>query len=151
MRNDFFPPANTPNQKEYTVCSKFIPFSPKELSYGDLIGSFPFTSSRGNKYLYILYNYDSNAILVHPLKTRQASEIAKVWQCLYDKLTKHGNEIKNFILDNEFSHDLRLALKKNKISFQLVPPNVHRRNAAERAIRTFKAHFLAGLTDKILI
>ena len=26
-----------------------------------------------------------------------------------------------------------------------MPPNVHRRNAAERAIRTFKAHFLAGL------
>ena len=27
-------------------------------------------------------------------------------------------------------------------SYQLVPPNVHRRNKAERAIRTFKAHFL---------
>ena len=26
--------------------------------------------------------------------------------------------------------------------YQLVPPNVHRRNLAERAIRTFKAHFL---------
>ena len=27
-------------------------------------------------------------------------------------------------------------------TYQLVPPNVHRRNIAERAIRTFKAHFL---------
>ena len=27
----------------------------------------------------------------------------------------------------------------------MVPPNIHRRNAAERAIRTFKAHFLSGL------
>ena len=36
------------------------------------------------------------------------------------------------------------------IDYQLVPPGVHRRNAAERAIRTFKNHFIAGLcsTDK---
>jgi hypothetical protein len=31
------------------------------------------------------------------------------------------------------------------IDYQLVPPKVHRRNAAERAIRTFKNHFIAGL------
>jgi hypothetical protein len=31
------------------------------------------------------------------------------------------------------------------VEYQLVPPHCHRRNAAERAIRTFKEHFLAGL------
>ena len=31
------------------------------------------------------------------------------------------------------------------MDYQLVPPDMHRRNAAERAIRTFKAHFLAIL------
>ena len=30
-------------------------------------------------------------------------------------------------------------------SYQLLPPNVHRRNEAERAIRTFKSHFMAIL------
>ena len=30
-------------------------------------------------------------------------------------------------------------------TYQLVPPNVHRKNIAEKAIRTFKAHFLAFL------
>ena len=92
-----------------------------------------------------MYDHDSNAILVHPLKTRQASEITQAWTNLHTKLSRHGHEIKHLILDNECSHDLRQAFKKNKIDFQLVPPNVHRRNAAERAIRTFKAHFLAGL------
>jgi hypothetical protein len=29
----------------------------------------------------------------------------------------------------------------------LVPPHCHRRNAAERAIRTFKEHFVAGLSS----
>ena len=30
-------------------------------------------------------------------------------------------------------------------TYQLVPPNVHRRNIAERAVITFKAYFLAIL------
>ena len=145
VKNDFFPSPNIPNLKQYSVYSKLLSFSPKELSYGDLTGSFPFTSSRGHKYLYVMYDHDSNAILVHPLKTRQASEIATAWKTLHARITTHGHEIKNFILDNEFSQELKQALKKNTISYQLVPPNVHRRNAAERAIRTFKAHFMAGL------
>jgi hypothetical protein len=31
------------------------------------------------------------------------------------------------------------------VDFQLTPPHLHRRNATERAIRTFKNHFIAGL------
>ena len=31
--------------------------------------------------------------------------------------------------------------------YQLVPPHIHRRNAAERAIQTFKNHFIAGLSS----
>ena len=31
------------------------------------------------------------------------------------------------------------------MEFQLVPPHMHRRNAAERAIHTFKAHFISIL------
>ena len=33
------------------------------------------------------------------------------------------------------------------VKFQLVPPDMHRKNAVEQAIRTFKAHFLAILAD----
>ena len=33
------------------------------------------------------------------------------------------------------------------VTYQPVPPDLHRRNAAERAIRTVKAHFLAILAD----
>jgi hypothetical protein len=35
----------------------------------------------------------------------------------------------------------------NDIAYQLVPPHCHRRNAAERAIRTFKEHFVAGISS----
>jgi hypothetical protein len=33
------------------------------------------------------------------------------------------------------------------VEYQLVLPHFHRRNAAERAIRTFKEHFVAGLSS----
>jgi hypothetical protein len=41
-------------------------------------------------------------------------------------------------------------LHQQDITFQLVPPYSHRRNSAERAIRSFKDHLIAGLcsTDK---
>ena len=53
--------------------------------------------------------------------------------------------MKYYILDNECSQDLQRAIESHKLQYQLVPPNQHRVNAAERAIRTFKNHLLAGL------
>jgi hypothetical protein len=50
-----------------------------------------------------------------------------------------------YILDNEASNELKNSMTKNNLSYQLAPPHIHRHNAAERAIRTFKNHLLAGL------
>ena len=50
-------------------------------------------------------------------------------------------------MDNEFSNHLKCALEKHEVTFEKVPPHIHRRNAAERAICTFKNHFLAGLAS----
>ena len=49
------------------------------------------------------------------------------------------------LLDYEFSKQLNSTLKEHQLNYQLVPPNVHRRYAAERAIQTFKNHFLSVL------
>jgi hypothetical protein len=49
------------------------------------------------------------------------------------------------IMDNESSAAFQRAVAANNCKLQLVPPHVHRRNAAERTIRTFKDHFLAIL------
>jgi hypothetical protein len=35
----------------------------------------------------------------------------------------------------------------NDIAYQLVPPHCHQRNDAERSIRTFKEHFVDGLSS----
>ena len=45
-----------------------------EKLHADQTGHFPVTSSKGNKHLLIAYDWDSNAILVHPLKSKSAAE-----------------------------------------------------------------------------
>ena len=63
------------------------------------------------------------------------------------RLQQYGFRPRHQRLDNEASTAFQADLSAKKIDFQLVPPNIHRRNAAERAIRTFKNHFIAGLSS----
>ena len=48
-------------------------------------------------------------------------------------------------MDNECSDLVMNFLQQNNLELQLVPPNIHRTNAAEKAIGTFKDHFITGL------
>ena len=91
-----------------------------------------------------MYDYDAYAILVTTLKKRKAKTLVDAWESLHKRLTTHGHTTKYFVLDNECSSDLKMALKKHKKEYELTPPNMHRRNAAERAICTFKNHMMAG-------
>jgi hypothetical protein len=50
-------------------------------------------------------------------------------------------------MDNELSIALKSYFMENDMTYQLVPSHCHRRNAAESAIRTFKEHFIAGLSS----
>ena len=50
-----------------------------------------------------------------------------------------------YILDNECSSDLKVALRKENITFQLVPPASTRVNAIEREIQAYKNHLKSGL------
>lgn len=118
--------------------------------YTDQTGQFPYVSSRGNKYVMILYDYDSNAIMVAPMKSRTETELVRAYKSMFDQLVRRGLKPTLQKLDNEAPAGLKQFLQENEVGYQLVPPHVHRRNAAERAISTFKDHFIAGLasTDK---
>ena len=48
-------------------------------------------------------------------------------------------------MDNEVSEDLKKYFEDSDIQLQLVAPQIHWRNAAERVVRTFKNHFIAAL------
>ena len=62
--------------------------------YTDLTGAFPVTSARGNKLIYIAYIYDANGILWEPMKSKNDSEMLRVFKTVYNKLEKKRNRIK---------------------------------------------------------
>jgi hypothetical protein len=118
--------------------------------YTDQTGRLPVVSSKGNKYIMVLYDYDSSAILANPIKDRTAPELLKAFHFMEQELVARGLTPKLMKLDNEASTLLKDYLYQQDIIFQLVPPYSHRRNSAERAIRSLKDHLIAGLcsTDK---
>jgi hypothetical protein len=115
--------------------------------YTDLTAKFPVRSSKGNSYVMICYVYDCNYVKVIPMKFRSASEWVKAYDTIHQELTVKGFKPKLQTLDNEASAALKNLFSANDVDSQLVPPHCHRRNAAERAIRTVKEHFVAGLSS----
>ena len=63
------------------------------------------------------------------------------------RLADIGHQVDVQILDNETSTDFNITIVEDWCAnYQLVPPNIHRINISERAIRTFNAHFLSVLS-----
>ena len=114
-------------------------------SYSDQTGRFPVPSSRGNHYVFVLYHQDTNTIHAVAIPNRKAASIRDAWEATHKMLVHQGHPPELHILDNECSQDLKEAFQKYQIRFQRVPPKEHRVNAAERAIRTFKNHFVSIL------
>jgi hypothetical protein len=110
--------------------------------YTDQTGRFPVVSRKGNKYIMILYDYDSNAILAQPMKDRTSPELLKAFQVMEQELVASGLRPKLMKLENEASKLLKMYLHQQNITFQLVPPYIHRRNSAEREIISFKDHLI---------
>ncbi len=96
-----------------------------------------------------MYDYDSNSIGAVAIKNRTGPSILAAYHQVYNKLVNAGLKPQLHKLDNECSTALKDFFHEDfheeAIDFQLVPPGVHWRIAAERAIRTFKNHLIAGL------
>jgi hypothetical protein len=70
---------------------------------------------------------------------------------MVDKMEILGLGLKHHRYDNKCSIKFKACIQKNGMTHELVPPDYHRRNIAERAIQTFKNHFvsiLSGVDDK---
>ena len=95
----------------------------------------------------VAYHY-SNVILVSPFKTRKNQHRLAAYNSIMQRLKNRGLTTDLPILDSEASKNYKDNNKdKWGVDFQLIPRNIHRINAAKRAVRTFKAHFLAVLSE----
>ncbi len=117
-----------------------------ETMHSDQTGRFPATSSRGNQYVMVLVEVDGNYINTKPLKNKSEGAMIKTYLALWQRLTAKGTvKPTTHILDNETSAAFKAEIKKN-CTIQLIPPDNHRQNLAERAIQTFKNNFKAVIT-----
>jgi hypothetical protein len=128
-------PTDT-DQTTRTHCAfvKTVPIS--GTVYSDQTGRFLTTSSRGTKYVMIFYDYGSSAILAEPLKSRSASELLRAFSTLHQHLTDRGLRPSLQIVGNECPATLKAFMLQTGTKYQLAPPNMHRTNAAEKAIDT---------------
>jgi hypothetical protein len=56
----------------------------KGLVRSDLPGRFPFTSNKGNNYIFVMYDFDSNSIIGKPIKSRDVDQLVYGYQQCYD-------------------------------------------------------------------
>ena len=79
------------------------------------------------------------------MKSKNDSEMSRVFKTVYDKLGKRGIKPKFHIMDNEASITVMSWLERNKVYAQKVAPHNHLSNTSERIIETDKHHFIAGM------
>jgi hypothetical protein len=118
----------------------------KETMYSNQMGLFLQVSSLGNKYIMVIHDVNSNSLWVEALKNNTGSKLilgcVRALACMrkVDIIPKHQ------VLDNQALAVNKKAIGNLDMTFELVPPDDHRHNMAEKAIQTFKDHFVGILS-----
>ena len=88
--------------------------------------------------------------LAVPFTSKKDQHRLQAYDEITQQLSDRGMIVDLQILDNEASAAYKhIITTKWEVAFQLVPLNIHRRKAAEHAIRTLKAHFLTIMDDVV--
>jgi hypothetical protein len=99
----------------------------------------------GSVCFFVLYHYELNAILATPIAGLDDVSIFTEYKKYFEELTRKGYKPKLNIMDNQATKHIKKYLSENDCKLQIVEPHNHQVNAAERAIQTFKAAFIAAL------
>ncbi len=113
--------------------------------YHDLTGLFPFMLFDGSICFFVLYHYESNAILATPIAGLDNVSIYIAYKKFFEDLTAKGFKPKLNVMDNQVTQHIKKFLTENDCKLQIVKPHNHGVNAAKRAIQTFKGAFIAAL------
>ena len=117
--------------------------------YSDQTGKFPHVSIRGNKYQIVLHDIYRNSTWVEAMKNKTKSEIILGQTCSLACMNLCGIKPKHQVLDNEAHIAYKEAIRKSWITYQLVPPDEHRRNISEKEIQTWKNRFIRVLCGTV--
>jgi hypothetical protein len=94
----------------------------------------------------IAYHTDGNLILQQAFQTKADKHCIPAFNTIMARLAARELSVDLNIRDNEASADFKQVITESwKTKFQLVPPDMHRRNKAKQIIWHFKNHFLSIL------
>ena len=113
--------------------------------YTDQTGAFPVTSIKGNRYVMVATQVDGNVVISETMKNRIAGDMIAAYRKVMRRFKRANIIVKKHILDNEISEEFKEEIENQKCTYELVPKGMHRRNMAERAIQTWKAHAIGVL------
>ena len=142
---------STGEQEEEEMVTKTIQLSdlsPDErkalAAYFDATGRFPFQSEEG--YEYMLVSVYKNYIHVEPMVDRRAPSYVAAYRSTINFFRSKGHILSVCRLDNESSVILENFFNEEvKMDFNFIAAGNHRANKAERAIQSWKNHFIAGI------
>jgi hypothetical protein len=108
--------------------------------YHNLKGSFTFISFNGSVGFFVLYCYESNAILAKPITWLDNMSIFTAYKMYLEEPTAKQFQPQLNIMDNQATSTSK---NSHREQMQAPEPHNHRVNATKRAIQTFKAAFIA--------
>ena len=85
----------------------------------DLPGRFPFTSSKNSNYIICMYDYDSNAVWSHPIRSRESPGLIIGINACYKVLEDTNITPIIHRLDNEISDDIIHVIEKKGLKHQI--------------------------------
>jgi hypothetical protein len=94
----------------------------------------------------VIHDVDSNSLWAEALKDNTGGKLILARARALEQMQKAGIVPKHQILDNQASVAYKKAIGNSDMTYKLVPPDNHRRNMAEKAIQTFKDHFVDVLS-----
>ena len=115
--------------------------------YTDMTGAFPVTSLENMQSYFVAYDYDTNTIFANPCPDFKDETIITAFKEVFNELKSKGYAPQFNVTDNQATVPIKAFLKTQECKWQFVEPSNHRVNAAERAIQTFKNHFISGLSS----
>ena len=86
---------------------------------------------------------------VEAMKNRTEGEMIEAQRRGLKRMKQQGITPTHQVLDNKISQIYKDEIRESGMSYQLVPPDDHRRNIAERAIQTRKNNFSESSVEQL--
>ena len=106
----------------------------------NLCRRFTIALNIGNTYIYIMYVYGCNYIMITEMKNRSDKEIIQPFTEFTTDLNSHGIKPGLHFMDSEASIEFLMARTTMEIKYHLVLPSNHCANNSDRFIQMIKKH-----------